>query len=196
MGHSVGNHTCDHVNVLATRPDQIQPRFARAPWLLRGREPLDFLRENISMTSEAMRNRLGVDPAGFRTPGGFPQGLSGRADLQRMLVEQGFGWVSGKYARHPIGPVGDEPSNTVLDGIRKAQSESQPFRYPETNLLEIPMSPVSDIGAFRNSRWPLSGFLRAIRTAMEHVIEKDRFTIFWRIRRAWASSIRGWRASI
>jgi hypothetical protein len=124
------------------------------------------------MTSEAMRNRLGVAPAGFRTPGGFPQGLSGRADPQRMLVEQGFGWVSGKYARHPIGPVGEEPSNTVLDGIREAQSESQPFRYPETNLLEIPMSPVSDIGVFRNGRWPLSGLLRAIRTTVEHVIEK------------------------
>jgi hypothetical protein len=172
MGHSVGNHTYDHVNLLATRPDQIQPRFVRAPWLLRGREPLDFLRENIRMTSEAMRNRLGVDPTGFRTPGGFPQGLSGRADLQRMLVELGFGWVSGKYARHPIGPVGEGPSDMVLDGVRDAQSVSQPFRYPETNLLEIPMSPVSDINAFRNGRWPLAGFLRAIHTAVEHVIEK------------------------
>jgi hypothetical protein len=172
MGHSVGNHTYDHVNLLATRPDQIQPRFARAPWLLRGREPHEFLRENIRMTSEAMRKRLGIDPAGFRTPGGFPQGLSRREDLQRMLMEQRFGWVSGKYAKHPIGPVGEEPSDAVLDDVREVQSMSQPFRYPETNLLEIPMSPVSDINAFRNGRWPLSGFLRAIRAAVEHVIEK------------------------
>src|SRR5437764_780293 len=32
-GHPVGNHTYDHVNVLATRPEDIQFRFRRAPWL-------------------------------------------------------------------------------------------------------------------------------------------------------------------
>ena len=31
-GHSVGNHTYDHVYLLAAKPEEIQYRFARAPW--------------------------------------------------------------------------------------------------------------------------------------------------------------------
>src|SRR3954454_17109822 len=34
-GHPIGNHTYDHVNVKATRPEQTQFRFQRAPWLVR-----------------------------------------------------------------------------------------------------------------------------------------------------------------
>jgi hypothetical protein len=33
------------------------------------------------------------------------------------------------------------------------------------------MSPISDIGAFRTGRWPLPWFLKAIRAAVEHVID-------------------------
>src|SRR5438132_1420943 len=36
-GHPVGNHTYDHVNVLATRSEEIQFRFRRAPWLITGK---------------------------------------------------------------------------------------------------------------------------------------------------------------
>ncbi len=171
MGHAIGNHTYDHVNVLATRAEDIQPRFRRAPWLLDDKPPLDFIRRNVRMTSEAMRQRLGIFPSGFRTPGGFPNGLAGRHDVQRMLKEEGFAWVSGKYARHPLGRLGEAPSPAVYDAIREAQRESQPFRYPETGLLEIPMSPISDIGAFRGGRWRLESFLRAIRVAVEWAIE-------------------------
>jgi hypothetical protein len=35
-GHHVGNHTYDHVNVLATRAEDVQFRFTRAPWLTGG----------------------------------------------------------------------------------------------------------------------------------------------------------------
>ena len=40
------------------------------------------------MTSEAIRQRLGVEPAGFRTPGGFATGLDGREDLQKLLLAE------------------------------------------------------------------------------------------------------------
>src|SRR5687768_7198292 len=36
-GHPVGNHTYDHVNVKAQRPEETQFRFRRAPWLVEGR---------------------------------------------------------------------------------------------------------------------------------------------------------------
>jgi hypothetical protein len=35
----------------------------------------------------------------------------------------------------------------------------------------VPMSPVSDIGAFRGGRWKLDSFLRALRLAVEWTIE-------------------------
>ena len=60
MGHPVGNHTYDHVNVLATNPKQTQFRFQRAPWLLRGRTAAQVIEQNIATTNVAMppgRNR-------------------------------------------------------------------------------------------------------------------------------------------
>src|ERR1043166_4166026 len=36
-GHPVGNHTYDHVNVLARTADELQLRFRSWPWLMAGR---------------------------------------------------------------------------------------------------------------------------------------------------------------
>src|SRR5262249_24527945 len=36
-GHPLGNHTYDHVNVTAAKPEDIQFRFRRAPWLIDGK---------------------------------------------------------------------------------------------------------------------------------------------------------------
>ena len=46
-GHPVGNHTYDHVNVLAKRPEDIQFRFRAAPWLIRGKTAAQVIRKNI-----------------------------------------------------------------------------------------------------------------------------------------------------
>jgi hypothetical protein len=164
-GHAVGNHTYDHVNVTATKPEDVQFRFRRAPWLMRGQSPAAVIAENIRLCTEAMKSRLGIAPNGFRTPGGFAQGLAGRADVQRILVEQGFRWVSGKYPRHSVDVA--DPARYLPEALRNGQ----PFAYPEAGLLEIPMSPVSDISAFRSGRWPLARFLEAIRFGVEWAIE-------------------------
>jgi hypothetical protein len=37
-------------------------------------------------------------------------------------------------------------------------------------LIEVPMSPISDITAFRGGRWRLEWFLRALRVAVEWAI--------------------------
>jgi len=168
-GHPIGNHTYDHVNVRATRPGDIQFRFNRAPWLIEGQKPHDVIRENIRLTNAALKMRIGVDAAGFRTPGGFHDGLADRADIQLLLREQGFWWVSSKYPQHEIGPVGMKPSEKVLASIIKAQSLAQPFIYPR-GLIEIPMSPPSDIVAFRGGKWKLEWFLEAVGRALDHVI--------------------------
>ncbi len=171
MGHSIGNHTYDHVYLLAQKPEEIQFKFKRAPWLIEGRKVSEVIRENIRLTNVALKSRLGIDAAGFRTPGGFADGLRGREDLQRMLLDLGFKWVSGKYPAHPNSePPGTPPTEKIIEGIVKAQAAAQPFVYP-TGLIEIPMAPISDIGAFRNGRWQLEDFLKATERSLNWTIE-------------------------
>jgi peptidoglycan/xylan/chitin deacetylase (PgdA/CDA1 family) len=169
-GHPIGNHTYDHVNVLATKLEDVQFRFRRAPWLVGTQTPAEIIRENIRLASEALRTRVGIAPAGFRTPGGFATGLVGRPDIQQMLLDLGFTWVSSLYPPHPVGDPMRRPTAEALDGIVAAQQKSQPFAYP-TGLIEVPMSPISDIGAFRGGRWQLDWFMDAIRRAVEWTIE-------------------------
>jgi hypothetical protein len=168
-GHPVGNHTYDHVNVKAKKAEDIQFRFHRAPWLIAGKAPRQVILENIRLTDAALKSRIGIKSAGFRTPGGFPNGLADRTDLQQMLLDLGFTWVSSKYPAHPMGETGNPPRQAVFDGIVKAQEQAQPFVYPR-GLVEVPMSPISDISAFRAGRWKLESFLKAIRLAVEWTI--------------------------
>ncbi|HKB02924.1 MAG TPA: hypothetical protein VKD90_11935, partial [Gemmataceae bacterium] len=109
--------------------------------------------------------------AGFRTPGGFADGLAERPDVRKWLIDLGFTWVSSKYPAHPMTELGKEPTEELFQALVAAQPKAQPFRYPG-GLVEVPMSPVSDIGAFRNGRWKLDWFLTAVRRTVESVIEK------------------------
>jgi peptidoglycan/xylan/chitin deacetylase (PgdA/CDA1 family) len=169
-GHPIGNHTYDHVNVKARRPEEIQFRFQRAPWLIEGKMPAEVIAENIRMTTRALKERVGIEPAGFRTPGGFHDGLVDRPDLQELLKRQGFGWVSSKYPTHPMGVPGAMPGEDVLNSIVAAQEQAQPFVYP-SGLVEVPMSPISDVTAFRSGRWPHEAFLEALRRGIGWAIE-------------------------
>lgn len=175
-GHSIGNHTYDHVYLLARDFTSLQYRFARAPWLTRGRTVPELIRDNIAMTNEALKSRIGVSAAGFRTPGGFADGLTGREDLQEMLIDLGFQWVSSKYPAHAgivdLHRTGQTPSPDALSAIKNAQKEAQPFVYP-TGLVEIPMSPISDIVAFRTGRWNLEQFIDVTRESLDSVIEHE-----------------------
>jgi len=104
-------------------------------------------------------------------PGGFLDGLARRPDIQQMLQSLGFDWVSSKYPAHAMNKAGTQPDGGIYDNIVKAQQFAQPFVYPG-GLIEVPMSPISDIGAFRGGRWKLDYFLQAIRLAVEWVIER------------------------
>lgn len=168
-GHPIGNHTYDHVNVLATKPEETQHRFQRSPWLINGRTAEQVIRDNIHVTSVAMKQRAGIDASGFRTPGGFSKGLADRADLQQMLLDEGFKWASCKYPPFDSGKPNEEPTDDIYANIVRAQAEAQPFRYP-SGLIEIPMSPISDVHAFRSLFWKREQFLKAIRLAVEWTI--------------------------
>jgi peptidoglycan/xylan/chitin deacetylase (PgdA/CDA1 family) len=170
-GHPIGNHTYDHIFVKATRLDQLQFRFQRAPWLLEGKTLEQAVSDNIRMTTRALRQRIGVEPAGFRTPGGFSDGLSDRPDVQTLLKQQGYNWVSSRYPAHPAPTPGIEPDAAYFQALIRAQIDAQPFAYP-TGLVEVPMSPISDVNAFRTGRWKLDWFLEAIRRGVEWAIEQ------------------------
>lgn len=170
QGHPIGNHTYDHVNVKAMRIEDVQFRFRRAPWLVEGKTPAEVIAGNIRLGELALERRAGISVSGFRTPGGFNDGLSDRPDLQALLLKQGYTWVSSKYPAHPIGTAGQAPGPSVLAGIVSAQAQAQPFLYP-SGLVEIPMSPISDVTAFRSGRWPLASFLEALRAAVSWVID-------------------------
>jgi hypothetical protein len=68
------------------------------------------------------------------------------------------------------GEPGRPPTRDVLASILAAQRLAQPFIYPD-GLVEIPMSPISDIGAFRNGRWKLEDFLAATRAGVQWAID-------------------------
>jgi hypothetical protein len=168
-GHSVGNHTYDHVYIRAEKLEDVQYLFKRAPWLAEGKPPKEVIRKNIALATAAMKTRLGITPAGFRAPGGFSDGVIHRPDVQQMLLDQGFKWVSTLYPAHLMNEPGTPPTADVFAAIVKAQETAQPFYYP-SGLLEIPMAALSDIVAFRNGRWKLEHFLKGIRLNMEWAI--------------------------
>lgn len=173
-GHPIGNHTYDHVYLLARTAEELQFRFRRSPWLLRKMSVTEAIADNIALTRAALKNRCGIEDRGFRTPGGFAEGLRGREDIQRLLLDQGYTWVSSLYPPHKnttSNAAGDNPPppRDVLDDIERAVVAAQPFRYP-TGLIEVPMSPISDIGAFRTGRWKLSEFIEAVKRGVERAI--------------------------
>ena len=170
-GHPTGNHTYDHINVTATKPQDLQFRFQRAPWLLRDQSLSEAMRENVRLCEIAIQQRLGKDPDGFRTPGGFRRGLHDHPEVRAMLLELGYRWVSSLYPAHPYTQPREEPDEDVLEGILAAHQAAQPFSYAD-GLVEIPMSPISDIGAFRTGRWELDWYLNAIRRCMRWTIEQ------------------------
>lgn len=173
-GHPIGNHTYDHVYLLAKTSDELQFRFRRAPWLLRGMSVPEVIADNIALTRSALKTRCGIVEQGFRTPGGFATGLRDREDIQKLLLDQGYRWVSSLYPPHKnttsnASGKNPPPPREVLNDIVRAVDAAQPFRYP-TGLIEVPMSPISDIGAFRTGRWKVSEFIEAVTLGIERAI--------------------------
>ncbi|MFH1920917.1 MAG: polysaccharide deacetylase family protein [Planctomycetota bacterium] len=169
-GHPVGNHTYDHVNVWTKSTESLQFRFQRAPWLIEGKTPREVILENIRLTDLAMKTRIGVAPVGFRTPGGNGSGLIGRPDVEQMMLDSGFTWVSSMAKSVPIKP--ENPTDEDFQRVAEAQKDSQPFVYP-TGLVEIPMSPLGDVASFRREKekWKIGDFLKMIERSVEWTIE-------------------------
>lgn len=60
-GHPIGNHTYDHVNLLATQPKEIQFKFQRSPWLISGQTIAQVIHQNIELAKRAIKGSLGIE---------------------------------------------------------------------------------------------------------------------------------------
>ena len=78
-----------------------------------------------------MKQRLGIAPAGFRTPGGFTDGLADRPDLQAMLREAGLRLGQQPLPARTRSPrPAKRPAPRSTTSIVAAQAQAQPFVYP------------------------------------------------------------------
>jgi hypothetical protein len=190
-GHGIGNHTYTHLHVKAKESVQIQYLYRDQPWRAGGRTVQEILRDEIRCTTLAIRERLGVEPLGFRSPGGFPTQLRDVPDVRHTVASEGFRYVSSGY-RLSL-PRDCPPTQLeIAAAVEQSVAELQPVRYVETasssgeadaggpaerlGLLEISMMGMSDIDAFRNLRLPTAAWLEATRVALQKA-QADRLVL-------------------
>lgn len=178
-GHSVGNHTYTHCNIKARKISDLSGIYASSPWRAVGLSGQAAVREEVRMTSEAIRTCLGVEPRGFRSPGGFANGLQDTADVQTMLQEEGFWWVSthyndgllaNRYKASAIDPVDKVGRDTLIESFNRSERILQPYRY-DSGLLELPLAGLTDVVAWRGYGTDLGDWLRMLTAGVDYAHE-------------------------
>ena len=169
-GHILGNHTYDHVNLVGAKPEDLQHRFRRSPWLVEGRTAEQVVEDNIRMTNSAMRHRLGLERIrGFRSSNEYLNGMDDKPAVQAMLKRLGFDWAGTKFSDVRVRPL-ERASEKLFEAVVASQPTTQPYLYP-SGIVEIPKSALPDIQAFRLGRWGLGDFMEANRRAAQWAIE-------------------------
>ncbi|MFC5653252.1 polysaccharide deacetylase family protein [Paenibacillus solisilvae] len=178
-GHAVGNHTYTHVSIKAQEISELAGVFTSAPWRGAGRSAQDAVRQEIQMTTAAIKNCLGVEPKGFRSPGGFQNGLQDTEYVQKMLQEEGFWWVSthyndGLFADHyragSVDSVYKVDVSTMISAFNKSEQILQPYQY-ECGLLELPLAGITDVVAWRGYGTDLGDWLRMLSAGVDYAHE-------------------------
>jgi peptidoglycan/xylan/chitin deacetylase (PgdA/CDA1 family) len=166
-GHAIGNHTYTHVFVKAKTVQQLQVVYRNAPWRAAGRTPLECIRNELRETNLGVREKLGVELRGFRTPGGFANGLHDVPEVQDLLKQEGFAYASSHYS-FPVDPKVKHPPREQLEcAMRQSLDTLQPYRYPN-GLLEIAPMGITDIWAFRYldlDRWE---YINLLKVGIDH----------------------------
>jgi len=177
-GHAVGNHTYTHINIKAERPDQLAGIYKFCPWRAAGRSAREVVRQEIRMTTEAIRTRLGVVPKGFRSPGGFPDGLQDAPEVRELLQEEGFWWASTHYndtllygrVSRPPDAVSKVDPERLKRAFNRSERALQPYRY-EDGLIEIPLAGITDVVAWRWYRPDLGEWLEMLAEGVDYAYE-------------------------
>lgn len=177
-GHAVGNHTYTHVRMTAEKPSELAGVYDFYPWLASGRSAPEVIRQEVQMTTEAMRTRLGVSPKGFRSPGGFPNGLNEAPAVRQMLVDEGFWWISTHYndtmqrQNHPVSRdmALKVPLSKLVDAFNRSEQNLQPYRYQD-GLIELPLAGITDVVAWRSYGPDLGEWIEMLRQGVDYAHE-------------------------
>lgn len=122
-GYFIDNHTYSHISLRSSNPNEIDLELKRTNMLL--------------------RNRLQTGSVILRAPMCFTNGLSGLENVQRIILHNGFKFVSSQA---------DWEICRKTDQEAASQSEyMRPFVYP-TGLVEIPITGFMDRHFFEWSR--------------------------------------------
>jgi hypothetical protein len=161
----LGNHTYDHVKREGDENQRDISVFdsAGAPLADPGQDtPGRSSPKNIRLGDEALRQRLGIIPGWVSAlPADSRMGSRDRPDLQAMLLRMGLPLGSAaKYPAHPLGQAwpSSRPGHDRSD--RKGSRAGSAILPTPRDWSRFPMSPVSDVTAFRVGKWRLESFSR------------------------------------
>lgn len=149
----IQQHTYSHV---LFKEDRWQGGLFRA-------SPEEALRHELAASSHLIKEHLGLECIGLRTPHGYWQGLSDRPDLLEILADTGIRFVSS------WGRNAENSNPTPLD--------IQPFWYSEEghpDILEIPFQHWLDGFWFEEfGRDRGKEFLEVLKKAINSIVDND-----------------------
>jgi peptidoglycan/xylan/chitin deacetylase (PgdA/CDA1 family) len=125
--------------------------------------PPEALRHELGATSALIKEHLGTDCIGLRTPHGYYLGLSDRPDRLQLLADTGIEYVTswGRNSEH------DNP----------APFDIQPFWYEEQgfpDILELPFQHWSDAFWFEGYGIDRGAeFLEVLKEGVDEIVDKD-----------------------
>lgn len=175
-GHAVGNHTYTHTGIKAQEVAQLSGIYSDFPWCAAGRSAQEIVRQEIQMTTGAIKSCLGTNPKGFRSPGGFVNGLQDVENVQQMLQHEGFWWVSTHYndglisSRYKLATfeaVNKLDVHTLIEAFNRSEHILQPYRY-KSGLLEIPLAGITDVVAWRGYGSNLGDWLSMLSAGVDY----------------------------
>ena len=107
-GHAIDSHMYNHDNMLDL--------------------PVDEIESQLKKTKNLIETKLGTENLGLRGPGGYREGLDGRPDVQKAVLDAGLEWISTRFDITP----------GMTDSRWAAKVAQEKPYYYETGLLEIP----------------------------------------------------------
>jgi peptidoglycan/xylan/chitin deacetylase (PgdA/CDA1 family) len=107
-GHAIDSHMYNHDNMLGA--------------------PVEEVKAQLTKTKNLIETHLDTENFGVRGPGGYRQGLAGRPDVQKAVLDAGIKWVTTQFG-HTWGWTDAQSAANI--------PREQAYYYP-TGLLEIP----------------------------------------------------------
>jgi peptidoglycan/xylan/chitin deacetylase (PgdA/CDA1 family) len=138
-GHMVDSHTYSHIPLITS--------------------DVKALDEELARTNDLFEKRLGWKSSVLRGPGGYYEGLRGHHDNQRVIMKNGFRWVSCEWNRTLI----EQPVEQAI----AAPARDVPYAY-DSGLIEFPLQGFTDRVWFETVKMEDRGLYDAWRAEWGH----------------------------